>query len=410
VKAWHLSTKAVHAGRTTNEDDFTPTVPPIHPAVTYTYPSMDALDDVFAGERDGYVYARYGNPTVTAFEDAVASLEDGKDGRKDGRENGPSALAFGSGMAAVYAALLAVGATQGSTILAARDLYGATHTLLTDLMTSQGVSVHFVDAADTTAVEAACAQLQPAALLVETISNPLLKLADLPALAEAAHNSGARFLVDSTFATPVLVRPLALGADVVIHSATKYLAGHGDVLGGVIVTNRELRDRAHGILKLTGGNLSPHDAWLALRGVRTLALRMREHCANALQLARWLSDHPRVSRVHYPGLPGHPQHDLANQLFADRGYGGMVSFEIAGAAQPDVFRFFEALELAIPGTTLGDVHTLLLYPAHASHRTLTPEARAEIGISDGLVRVSVGIESIHDITADLDQALAATRP
>jgi cystathionine gamma-synthase/methionine-gamma-lyase len=313
-------------------------------------------------------------------------------------------------MAAIHAALLAVGATESTTILAAQDLYGATRTLLTDLMRHQGVDVHFVDAADTAAVQAACSRLQPTALLVETISNPLLKLADLPALADAAHSAGARLLVDSTFSTPMLLRPLALGADVVIHSATKYLAGHGDVLGGVIVTSKEIRDRAFQILKLTGANLSPHDAWLALRGMRTLALRMREHCANALQLARWLEAHPRVSAVHYPGLPSHPQHDLAQRLFADRGFGGIVSFEIADAARSDVFRFFEALQLTVPGTTLGDVHTLLLYPAHASHRTLSPEERAAVGITDALVRVSVGIESIEDISADLDQALSATRP
>jgi cystathionine gamma-synthase/methionine-gamma-lyase len=390
-----LATRAVHAGKPRGGEDFTPTVAPIHPSVTYRYPSMAALDQVFEGDREGYVYGRYGNPTVTAFEEAVAALEEAE-----------AALAFGSGMAAIHTALLAVGAHGGASVVAAQDLYGATHSLLSELMWNQGVTTQFVDATDLDAVAEACAAAEPVALLVETISNPLLRLADLPALAGIAHSCGAALLVDSTFATPALVRPLSLGADVVIHSATKYLAGHGDVLGGVIATSEQLRSDTLEVLKLTGGNLGPQEAWLALRGMRTLTLRMRQHCANAARVARWLDDHPRVTAVHYPGLPSHPQHALAQALLRDTGYGGMVSFEIEGAGQPEVFRFFEALQICVPGTSLGDVHTLLLYPAHASHRGLTPEERAQVGIGEGLVRMSVGIEAVEDILADLEQALA----
>jgi cystathionine gamma-synthase/methionine-gamma-lyase len=371
-------------------------VAPIHPSVTYRYPSMEVLDQVFAGDEDGYVYGRHGNPTVTAFEEAVAALEEGE-----------AALAFGSGMAAIHATLLGVGARSGSTVVAAEDLYGATHSLLTQLMRSQGVAVHVVDANDQDAVAAACADLEPVAVLVETISNPLLKVADLATLAKAAHRGGAALLVDSTFATPALVQPLTLGADAVIHSATKYLAGHGDVLGGAVVTSQELREEILEVLKLTGGNLGPQEAWLALRGMRTLTLRMRQHCENGMSVARWLEAHPRVTQVHYPGLPSHPQYALARELFAERGYGGMVSFEIDGAGQREVFRFFEALELCVPATTLGDVHSLLLYPAHASHRGLSPAERAHVGIGEGLVRMSVGIEAVEDIIEDLEQALAA---
>jgi cystathionine gamma-synthase/methionine-gamma-lyase len=356
---------------------------------------MEALDEVFAGDREGYVYGRYGNPTVSALEEAVAALEEGE-----------SCLAFASGMAAIHTTLLALGARGGSAIVAAKDLYGATYGLLTELMQSQGVTVRFVDANDLDAVESACGQLNPVALLVETISNPLLKVANLPALADTAHRHGAAFLVDSTFATPVLVQPLRLGADVVIHSATKYLAGHGDVLGGAVVTSEELRTDILEILKMTGGNLGPQEAWLALRGIRTLPLRMQKHCENARRVAHWLDGDPRVTRVHFPGLPSHPQHALAVELFGGRGYGGVVSFEITGAGQAEVFRFFEALNLCIPATTLGDVHSLLLYPAHASHRTLSPAQRARIGIGDGLVRMSVGIEAVEDLLEDLDQALA----
>ncbi len=393
-REWDLATRAVHAGKPSSRADFTPTVAPIHPAVTYRYPSMEAMDQVFAGERDGYVYARHGSPTITAFEEAVAELEEGE-----------AAVAFASGMAAIHAALLAVGARSGSTVLAAEDLYGATHTLLTEVMTDQGVTARFVDVDDLDAVDDACRESEPVALLVETISNPLLKVANLPALASTAHRHGAEFLVDSTFATPFLVKPLSMGADVVIHSATKYLAGHGDVLGGVVVTSDDLHADVLEILKVTGGNLGPQQAWLALRGIRTLALRMREHCSNATQVARWLEDHPRVMGVHYPGLPAHPQHTLARELFEGQGYGGMISFEIGDAGRREVFRFFEALNLCVPATTLGDVHSLLLYPAHASHRTLSPEERAHLGIGENLVRMSVGIEAVEDILKDLEQAL-----
>ena len=393
--AHRLATRAVHAGRATARPDFTPTVTPIHPSVTYVYERMEDLDAVFAGTRQGYVYGRYGNPTVTALEEAVAALEEGEAG-----------LAFGSGMAAIHTALLAVGARAGSALVAAQDIYGATYALLDQLMRSQGVAVRFVDVADLDAVEAACAGTRPVALVIETVSNPLLKVADLSALAEVAHRHGAALLVDNTFATPCLVQPAKLGADVVIHSSTKYLGGHGDVLSGVVVTSQGRRADLFEVLKLTGGNLGPQEAWLVLRGLKTLPLRMRQHCENALAVAQWLEGHPKVSRVYYPGLPSHPQHQLAKTLFGGHGFGGMVSFEIDGAGRREVFRFFDALELCVPGTTLGDVHSLLLYPAHASHRTLSPEERALVGIGAGLVRMSVGIEAVEDLLADLEQALA----
>ena len=290
-------------------------------------------------------------------------------------------------------------------VVAASDLYGATYALLERTFTSLGVRVRFVDSADLDLVGQAIIDEQPAAVLCEIISNPLMKVADVPALAGMAHSAGASLIVDSTFASPYLFRPLEQGTDYAVHSATKYLAGHGDVMAGVVACNvaraHDLRERQ----KLLGANLGPQQAWLAMRGLKTLPLRMRQHCANAQLVAEWLAGHPAVAQVHYPGLPEHPQHDMAGCLFAGRGFGGMVSFDLRDAGQEEVFSFMEALELVLPATTLGDVYSLTLYPAHSSHRQVAPEVRQAIGIGDGLVRLSVGIEDVKDIIADLGQAM-----
>jgi len=389
-----IFTQAVHAGERGPRPDFTPVVTPIYNSVGYLYDSMDELDAVFAAEREGYVYPRYGTPTNTALERAVATLEGGE-----------AALSFASGMAAIHAALLASGLEAGQAVVSAHDVYGATYALLANLFTSLGVRVRFVDIADLTSVERAIVEEKPRAVFCEIISNPLLKVADVPALAELAHAHGAEVIVDSTFATPYLVRPLALGADYVVHSSTKYLGGHGDVLGGVVVTSAERRERLWELIKITGGNMSPNQAWLTMRGLKTLPLRMAQHCRNAAAVANWLTEHPKVAKVNYPGLPSHPQHAVATRLFRDGCYGGMISFEIADANRAEVFRFMESLELVLPATTLGDVYSLTLYPAHSSHRALSPEELAAIGISEGLIRLSVGIEDVRDIIADLDQAL-----
>jgi cystathionine gamma-synthase/methionine-gamma-lyase len=389
-----IFTQAVHAGERGPRPDFTPVVTPIYNSVGYLYESMDQLDAVFAAEREGYVYPRYGTPTNVALERAVATLEGGE-----------AALSFASGMAAIHAALLATGLEAGQAVVAAQDVYGASYALLANLFTSLGVRVRFVDIADLASVDKAIVEEKPRAVFCEIISNPLLKVADVPALAELAHAHGAEVIVDSTFATPYLAQPLALGVDYVVHSSTKYLGGHGDVLGGIVVTSAERRKRLWELIKITGGNLGPHQAWLTMRGLKTLPLRMAQHCRNAAAVADWLADHPKIAQVNYPGLPSHPQHSVATRLFREGCYGGMVSFEIAGAGRAQVFRFMEALELVLPATTLGDVYSLTLYPAHSSHRALSPEERAAIGIGEGLVRLSVGIEDVGDIIADLDQAL-----
>jgi cystathionine gamma-synthase/methionine-gamma-lyase len=391
-----FATRAVHAGERMPRPDYTPVVGPIQPTVGYVYDSMDDLDAIFATTREGYVYPRYGSPTLAAFESAVADLEGGE-----------AAHAFASGMGAIHAALLAAGVRAGTGIVAALDLYGATYTLLHRVFRELGASVRFVEVNDLAAVEAALAEVRPVAFLVETISNPLLTVADLPALGRLAGRYGAQWLVDNTFASPYLCNPLAHGADFVIHSATKYLSGHGDVMAGVVVTSQENRRQLYELNKLVGGVLGPFEAWLALRGLKTLPLRVRQQCANAERVAAWLRDQPRIARVNYPGLPDHPQHELAREIFGDRGYGGVLSFEIAGADRAAIFRFMEVLRLCLPATTLGDVFSLVLHPATSSHRSLTAEERQRVGIRDGLVRLSAGIEDAEDILADLAQALAS---
>ena len=266
-----------------------------------------------------------------------------------------------------------------------------------------------VDGCDLAAVEAALKESSPVVLLVETISNPLLKVADIPALAKLAHAYGAQLLVDNTFATPCLFRPLLHGADYSIHSATKYLAGHGDVLAGVVVTSATNRARMFETNKLIGSTLGPFEAWLALRGLKTLPLRVHQQCSNALHLAKWLASRSEIARVNYPGLTTHPQHELAQCLFNGQGAGGVLSFEIRNAQRADVFHFMEALQLCLPATSLGDIYTLVLHPATSSHRTLTAAERERVGISEGLLRLSAGIEAPLDIQADLEQALQALK-
>jgi cystathionine beta-lyase/cystathionine gamma-synthase len=389
-----IFTRAVHAGEGGPHPDFRPVSTPIYHSVGYLYDDMENLDGVFGGQRDGYVYPRYGSPTVRTFEQAVATLEAAGD-----------AVAFASGMGAVHAALLGGGVRAGTAVVAAADVYGATYALLEKLFAELGVRVRFVDITDLADVEQAIVQEQPVAVICEIISNPLMKVADVPALAGMAHAAGAVLIVDNTFASPYLFCPLDHGADYAMHSATKYLGGHGDVMAGVVACSTErgldLRERQ----KLVGANLGPQEAWLALRGLKTLPLRMRQHCTNAQVVAEWLAGHPAVARVNYPGLPDHPQHTVAARLFEGRGFGGMMSFDLADAGQADVFRFMEALELILPATTLGDVYSLTLYPAHSSHRQVAPEVRAALGIGDGLVRLSVGIEDPRDIITDLAQAL-----
>jgi cystathionine gamma-synthase/methionine-gamma-lyase len=398
-RPWSFDTLAAHAGESHAGDGggsaWRPTATPIHNASGFFMPSLDALDEVFAGQRDGYFYTRDGNPTVRAFEEAVAALE-----------SAPIVGAFGSGMAAIYGALLALGVGPGDHIVATQDLYGLTRVLFTTHFADLGVRTTFVDMANHAAVERALDQ-GAKALYLETISNPLVKVLDLDALVGLAKRAGAKTVVDNTFASPYLLRPIEHGADLVVHSATKYIGGHGDVTGGTVAaaddeTGRKVRYQA----KLLGAVLGPNEAWLAHRGMKTLSLRMARQCVNALALAEWLADQIGVDRVYYPGLLEHPQHELATRLLGGR-YGAMLAFDLREGERSRVGRLMDALTLIAPAPTLGDLRTLTLYPAVASHRGLTPEERREVGIGDGLVRLSVGIEEPADLIEDLKLGLRA---
>ena len=369
----------------------TPLVPPLVQSVAFAYGSMDEQEAIFANEKPGWVYGRYGTPTTAALEGALADL-DGVEG----------AVCFVSGMAAI-ATLFDVVLAESGRIVAQEDTYGATRAMLQRFAAERAADVAFVDPTDLAAVERALGT-RTALLYVESISNPLLRVTDVAALAKRAHAAGARLCVDATFATPVLYRPAGLGADLVLHSLTKYVNGHGDVMGGSVGGDRaevaKLRDR----VMSDGAYLPPHEAWLTIRGMRTLELRVSRQCSGALALATHLAVHAKVARVFYPGLASHPQHELARDQFGERG-GGVVTFALKDDTRAAAYRFLDALEVAASATTVGDLFTEVLHPATASHRRIEPAERVRMGITDGTVRVSVGIEDPYDIVADIDHAL-----
>ena len=389
-----IGTRVVRAARVLPSGAGEPLVPPLVQSVAFHHPSAAEQDAVFAGEAPGYVYGRYGTPTTRALETALAEVEGADD-----------AVCFVSGMSAIHAYFTGCALPGGGRMVAQEDVYGQVRAMLERLRREQGADVEFVDPTDQAAVARALARAPTRVLHVEAIANPLLRVADIGALADLAHARGAVLSVDATFASPALLRPRELGADVVIHSLTKYLNGHGDAMGGVVAGSadvaREMRDRAI----LDGAYLPPHEAWLILRGLRTLELRLERQCASALRIARHLAGHPRVARVHYPGLPSHPQHDLATRQLGGR-YGGVVSFVLRSDTKDAAMRFLDSLELIASATTLGDIYSEVLYPAISSHRRIAREERERLGITDGFLRLSVGIEDPDDLIAELDRALS----
>ena len=373
-----ITTKLVHSGERRALPEAMPVSTPIYASATFTYETMQEMDQVFAGEKQGYVYTRYGNPTTAALEEAVREIEEGA-----------TACAYSTGMAAIHAALVACDVKAGSTVLASQDLYGATIGLLNNVLANFGVKTVHVDFSDIAAVREMAREVRPQVLIAETISNPLLKVCDIEACVEIARENGARLIIDNTFATPYLRQPLKLGADMVVHSATKYLGGHADTMGGLVVSRDEFDSAALvSVMKVVGGVLGVWDAHEILRGLKTLAVRMDRQCENARALVGYLKEHKSIARVHFPEI------------------GALVSIELRDDTQEAAFRFMDRLRLILRSTSLGDVFTSVLHPATASHRDLIPARRRELGIVDGLVRISVGIEKIDDIIADIEQALS----
>jgi cystathionine gamma-synthase len=397
---FRLTTRLVHEGERLPAPRSAPTSMPIYPTSTFTFESFAELDAAFEESGASYTYARYGNPTLTSLEQVMAAAE-----------GGLGAISCASGMSALYIGLLAAGTPRGASephprhILAARDLYGSTYRLLRDFFEAQGTPVTYCDVTDLQALEQALAEHRPDVVLVETLSNPLLLIADIPAIVERTRAAGARLVVDATMTTPILSRPLTQGADIVVHSASKYLGGHGDVIAGMVVARSSLvLDTARQYVRLLGTILGPFEARMVSRGIKTLDLRVRRQCENALAVARYLQEHPRVTRVHYPGLEEHPQHAIAARDFGGL-FGAMVTFEIAGADKAAIFACVDRMRLILPATSLGDIYTLVSYPAIASHREVSAEERQALGIGDGVLRLSIGIEHPDDLIADLERAL-----
>lgn len=384
-----LTTRAIHAGE--RPDPATGALAPtLTMSTTFVFPTAEEGAAVFAGEKEGYAYTRFGNPTVAILERKVADLE--------GAEAG---LATASGMAAVAAATLPF-LHAGDHIVACDGVYGGTYDLFAHRYKALGIVTTFVDGADPQAFERALRE-NTRLIYIETPGNPTLKLIDIAAVTRIARRAGVITVADNTFATPVFQRPLELGVDVVLHSATKYLCGHGDAIAGAVVGSAEFIRRANKeILRPFGGAISPFNAWLVVRGMHTLTLRVERQADNALAVARFLAGHPRVEWVSYPGLASHPQHQIA--LRQMRGFGSMVCFEVKGGLGAGQ-RLMNRVKLCSLAVSLGDVKTLIIHPASTTHRVVEREQRLAVGITDGLVRLSVGAEDVEDIIADLDQAL-----
>jgi len=383
-----FTTRAIHVPSPPMDQE-APSVP-IFQTSTFRFGTSEDYAETISFRRPGYTYTRgYGNPTLLAFERVVAELE--------GTESG---FSFASGMAAVHTVVTSL-ARAGDRIVASNELYGGSFSLFTKVLPRYGIEVTFVSPHDPDAVAAAL----PDAVLfyVETIANPTVTVADLEALGSVCRANGVPAAVDNTFASPYLCNPARFGFDHVLHSATKYIGGHHDLTGGVVATTEDGMRRLRDMAIETGGTMAPFEAWLALRGLMTLELRMERHSRSAQTLAEFLEGRAKVKRVHYPGLASHPHHEVARRLLP-RGFGGMLAFEIEGGVEAGM-RFCDALELAWIATSLGGTHTLVGHAASTTHRQMDPAARRAAGIADGLVRVSVGLEDVEDLIEDFERAL-----
>ena len=389
-EAWRLATRAIRVGHNrTLEGEHSP---PIFTTSSYVFGSAAEAAARFSGDQPGNIYSRFTNPTVRTFEERLASLEGGE-----------RCVATATGMSAILSTCLGL-LQAGDHLLSSRSIFGSTVILFDKYLSRFGIETSYVPLSDLAAWEAAI-RPETRMVFVETPSNPLTELGDIRALADLAHANDCLLVVDNCFCTPILQRPLELGADIVIHSATKYIDGQGRCMGGAVVGDEKLvGEEVFGVLRTAGPSMSPFNAWVFLHGLETLAVRMKAHSHHADLLAQWLVEHPRVSRVHYPGLPGHPQAALAAQQMNLPG--GMLAFEVEGGREA-AWKVIDAMKMISITANLGDVKTTVTHPATTTHGRLTDEQRAEAGISDGLIRISAGLEDVADIQADIARGLDA---
>ena len=390
TKKYGLGTTAIHAG--TLKNLYGTLAMPIYQTSTFIFDSAEQGGRRFALEEAGYIYTRLGNPTTTVLENKIAALEEGEAG-----------IATSSGMGAISSTLWTV-LKAGDHVVTDKTLYGCTFALMNHGLTRFGVEVTFVDTSNLDEVKNAMKE-NTRVVYLETPANPNLKIVDLEALSKLAHtNPNTLVIVDNTFATPYMQKPLKLGADIVVHSVTKYINGHGDVIAGLVVTNKELADQIRfvGLKDMTGAVLGPQDAYYIIRGMKTFEIRMERHCKNAKKVVEFLNKHPKIEKVYYPGLETHPGYEIAKKQMKD--FGAMISFELKGGFEAGK-TLLNSLKLCSLAVSLGDTETLIQHPASMTHSPYTKEEREAAGITDGLVRLSVGLENVEDIIADLEQGL-----
>ena len=390
MKKLGLGTTAIHAG--TLKNLYGTLAMPIYQTSTFIFDSAEQGGRRFALEEAGYIYTRLGNPTTTVLENKIAALEEGE-----------AAVATSSGMGAISSTLWTV-LKAGDHVVTDKTLYGCTFALMCHGLTRFGIEVTFVDTSNLDEVKNAMKE-NTRVVYLETPANPNLKIVDLEALSKLAHtNPNTLVIVDNTFATPYMQKPLKLGADIVVHSVTKYINGHGDVIAGLVVTNKELADQIRfvGLKDMTGAVLGPQDAYYIIRGMKTFEIRMERHCANAKKVVEFLNKHPKIEKVYYPGLETHPGYEIAKKQMKD--FGAMISFELKGGFEAGK-TLLNNLKLCSLAVSLGDTETLIQHPASMTHSPYTKEEREAAGITDGLVRLSVGLENVEDIIADLEQGL-----
>ena len=393
VNNWSFNTKAVHAAQ--RPDEKTRAISnPIVPAVAYSFETAEEAVAVVNGEQEGVYYGRYGNPTSRRLELKVASLEGSED-----------ALAVSSGMAAISIALMNF-LSAGDHVIVTKDVYGGTHKFLSTIAPRYNIEYDYVDCSDVSNIQENI-KVNTRAIYIETPSNPSLTLIDIEAVSRVSKAHNIPLIVDNTFMTPFLQRPLELGADVVVHSATKYLNGHGDVVAGIVCADEDIiKNMRKNVMGDLGQNLSAWDSYLILRGIKTLGIRVTKHCENAQRIAEFLEGHDKIERVYYPGLKSHPQYELAVQQMD--GMGGIVSFEVKGGVEAGKI-LISSLEIAMISFSLGDPETLIQHPASMTHSSIPEEDLPKFGLSTGLIRLSAGLEDISDVIEDLDQALASIK-